>query len=37
MERLKHSILYKAVEKGGPDILNIIRAQGLSNLVTNIE
>ncbi|XP_071243366.1 oocyte zinc finger protein XlCOF22-like [Salvelinus alpinus] len=39
MERLKRSTLYKAGENGGkgvPDILNIIRAQGLSNLVTNI-
>ncbi|KAJ8014632.1 hypothetical protein DPEC_G00017650 [Dallia pectoralis] len=36
MERLQRSTLYKMVENGGkgvPDILNIIRAQQLSNLV----
>jgi len=39
MERLKRTTMYSAEEKGGkgvPDILNIIRAQGLSQLVTNI-
>ncbi|KAL0961882.1 hypothetical protein UPYG_G00332850 [Umbra pygmaea] len=39
MERLKRSTLYKTSENGGkgvPDILNIIRAQQLSNLVSNI-
>ncbi|KAJ8004272.1 hypothetical protein DPEC_G00157090 [Dallia pectoralis] len=36
MEQLQHSTLYKMAENGGkgvPDILNIIRAQQLSNLV----
>ncbi|KAJ8007658.1 hypothetical protein DPEC_G00096450 [Dallia pectoralis] len=33
MERLQRSILYKTAGNGVPDILNIIRAQQLSNLV----